>query len=104
MKILLKLAWRNVLRNKRRTVLSGLAVGITLASLIFVDGIYIGMLQSMIETATDSFLGQGQIHASGFRDTLEVEKTIHNSRELSLPSWNLSVVDSSGSAPAATAT
>jgi ABC-type lipoprotein release transport system permease subunit len=82
MKILLKLAWRNVLRNKRRTVLSGLAVGITLASLIFVDGIYIGMLQSMIETATDSFLGQGQIHASGFRDTLEVEKTIHNSQDV----------------------
>ena len=82
MKILLKLAWRNVLRNKRRTVLSGLAVGITLASLIFVDGIYIGMLQSMLRTSTDSFLGQGQIHAAGFRDTLEVEKTIHNSQEV----------------------
>ncbi len=79
MKLLWKLAWRNVLRNKRRTVLSGIAVGITLASLIFLDGIYIGMLDSMIRTATDTFLGQGQIHAEGFRDTLEVEKTIHDS-------------------------
>ncbi len=80
MKLLMKLAWRNVLRNRRRTVLSGIAVGITLASLIFLDGIYIGMLESMIGTATDTFLGQGQIHAAGFRDTLEVEKTIHDSK------------------------
>ncbi|GBE06616.1 MAG TPA: ABC transporter permease [Nitrospirae bacterium] len=82
MKLLLKLAWRNVLRNKRRTVLAGLAVGIALASMIFIDGLYIGMLESMIRTATDTFLGQGQIHAEGFRDTLEVEKTIHNPEEL----------------------
>ncbi len=82
MKLLMKLAWRNVLRNKRRTVLSGIAVGITLASLIFIDGIYIGMFDSMIRTATDSFLGQGQIHAAGFRDTFDVEKVINNSRDV----------------------
>ena len=80
--ILLKLAWRNVIRNTRRTVLSGLAIGITLACLIFIDGIYIGMLGSMIRTATDSLLGQGQIHADGFRDTIEVEKTIINVNDI----------------------
>jgi ABC-type lipoprotein release transport system permease subunit len=80
--ILLKLAWRNVIRNTRRTVLSGLAIGITLACLIFIDGIYIGMLESMIRTATDSLLGQGQIHADGFRDTIEVEKTIINVNDI----------------------
>jgi ABC-type lipoprotein release transport system permease subunit len=80
--ILLKLAWRNVIRNTRRTVLSGLAIGITLACMIFIDGIYIGMLESMIRTATDSLLGQGQIHADGFRDTIEVEKTIINVNDI----------------------
>jgi ABC-type lipoprotein release transport system permease subunit len=80
--MLLKLAWRNVLRNKRRTVLSGLAVGVGLAAMIFVDGLYKGMLESMIRTATDTFLGQGQIHAEGFRNTLEVEKTINNSEDI----------------------
>lgn len=82
MKMLLKLAWRNVLRNKRRTILSGMAVGITLASLMLIDGLYIGMIKSMIGTATDTFLGHGQIHAEGFSDTLEVEKTINNSDEV----------------------
>ncbi|MDO8281868.1 MAG: FtsX-like permease family protein [Thermodesulfovibrionia bacterium] len=82
MKILLKLAWRNVLRNKRRTFLSGTAVGITLASLMLIDGLYIGMIKGMISTATDTFLGQGQIHAKGFSDTLEVEKTINGSEDI----------------------
>ncbi|MBU0479957.1 MAG: ABC transporter permease [Proteobacteria bacterium] len=76
MGMLLKLAWRNMFRNKRRTFLSGLAVGMGLASMIFVFGVYDGMLKSMIRTATDSFLGEGQIHALGFRDTNEVELTI----------------------------
>lgn len=82
MKMLLKLAWRNVLRNKRRTILSGIAVGITLASIMLIDGLYIGMIKGMIGTATDTFLGHGQIHAEGFSDTLEVEKTINNSDEV----------------------
>jgi ABC-type lipoprotein release transport system permease subunit len=82
MKMIVSLAWRNVLRNKRRTLLSGIAVGITLASLIFVDGIYIGMIDSMTRTATDTFLGQGQIHGRGFRDTLEVEKIINKSGDI----------------------
>ncbi|MBI4826340.1 MAG: ABC transporter permease [Nitrospirae bacterium] len=82
MKILLKLAWRNVLRNKRRTFLSGMAVGITLASLMLIDGLYIGMIKGMISTATDTFLGQGQIHAKGFSDTLDVEKTIDGSEDI----------------------
>jgi ABC-type lipoprotein release transport system permease subunit len=82
MKLLLKLAWRNVLRNKRRTLLSGMAVGITLASLMLIDGLYIGMIDSMIRTATDTFLGQGQIHAENFSDTLDVDKTINGSVEM----------------------
>ena len=82
MNILIQLAWRNIFRNKRRTLLSGLAVGIGLASMIFVLAVYEGMLDSMIRTATASFMGEGQIHAHGFRDTQEVELTIHNYPEV----------------------
>jgi ABC-type lipoprotein release transport system permease subunit len=82
MKLLIRLAWRNIMRNRRRTLLSGLAVGIGLASMIFVDALMDGMIESMIRTATDTFLGHGQIHAEGFRDTFEVEKTIKNSSSL----------------------
>ena len=74
---LIKLAWRNIFRNKRRTVIAGIAIGIGLASLIYVDALWIGMEQNMIRTATASFLGDGQIHHEGFRDTQAVEQTIY---------------------------
>jgi len=74
----IKLAWRNVLRNKRRTILAGIAIGIGLAALIFTDAVIIGMEQNMVRSATSSFLGEGQIHQAGFRETLEVDKTIKN--------------------------
>ncbi len=78
MLFLFKIAWRNIFRNIRRTVLASLAIGIGLAALIFTDAMMIGMIESMIRTATDTFLGQGQIHSEGFRSTLEVEKTVNN--------------------------
>ena len=76
MLLLIKLAWRNMFRNARRTALASLAIGVGLAGLIFTDALMIGMVESMIRTATDSFLGHGQVHAEGFRTTLEVEKTV----------------------------
>jgi ABC-type lipoprotein release transport system permease subunit len=72
----LKLAWRNILRNKRRTFIAGTAIGLGLAALIFTDALYIGMENHMIYSATSSFLGEGQIHHEDFRETLEIEKTI----------------------------
>lgn len=75
--IFIKLAWRNLFRNKRRTFIAGIAIGIGLASLIFVDALMIGMERNMVKTGTSSFLGEGQIHRKGFRDTQEVEMTIN---------------------------
>ena len=82
MLLLIKLAWRNSFRNRRRTFLAGLAIGIGLAALIFSDAIIIGMGRSMVRTATDTFLGQGQIHLKGFRETIEVEKVIEDGHSL----------------------
>ncbi len=66
MLLLIKLAWRNMFRNTRRTALASLAIGVGLAGLIFTDALMIGMVESMIRTATDTFLGHGQVHAEGF--------------------------------------
>ena len=74
--ILIKLAWRNILRNKRRTLIASIAISIGLAALIFSDAFMIGMMDNMIKTATASFIGDAQIHRQGFRDTLEVSMTI----------------------------
>lgn len=74
--ILVKLAWRNIFRNKRRTLIAATAIGIGLAALIFIDALMIGMTENMVRTATASFLGDAQIHREGFRDAQEVSLTI----------------------------
>ncbi len=78
----LKLAWRNLLRNKRRSFMTGIAIGMGLAALIFVDALIIGMERNMIKSATDSFLGEGQIHRQGFRETQDLALTIRQFPEV----------------------
>ncbi len=82
MRIYLKLAWRNLFRNKRRSFIAGTAIGIGLASLIFVDALMIGMEENMVKSATSSFLGEGQIHREGFRETGDVELTINHLNDI----------------------
>ena len=80
--ILIKLAWKNILRNKRRTLIAATAISIGLAALIFLDALMIGMEENMVRTATASFLGDAQIHREGFRDEQEVTLTIQNIDEV----------------------
>jgi len=75
--IFIKLAFRNMLRNKRRSLIAGTAIGLGLASLIFVDALMIGMERNMIESATSTFLGDGQIQRKGFRSTLQPDLTVN---------------------------
>jgi ABC-type lipoprotein release transport system permease subunit len=76
MSLYAKLAWRNIFRNKRRTYITGTAIAIGLAALIFLDALYIGMAGNMIASATASFTGEGQIHARGFLDSRDANLTI----------------------------
>lgn len=55
MMLFLKLAWRNLFRNKRRTLLAGLMIGLGLAAMITTDAIAIGTIDNMISSATDTF-------------------------------------------------
>ena len=70
---LFKLAWRNNLRNKRRTFLVSLMVGLGLAALIFVDGMSIGMADNIVKAATSTFLGHAQIHRQEFRNSNDID-------------------------------
>jgi ABC-type lipoprotein release transport system permease subunit len=77
-----KLAWRNVFRNKRRTIIAGIAIGVGLAALIFTDALMQGMKTNMIQSATAAYSGQGQIHRRGFRTTEQVELTINDADQV----------------------
>ncbi len=78
MSMYFKLAWRNLFRNKRRTLIAGIAIGVGLASLIMTNALTLGMKDNMIATATSSFLGEGQIHRQKYRETGDVDLTIND--------------------------
>ncbi len=80
--LLLKLAWRNLFRNTRRTLLSGLAIGVGLAALIFGDGYMQGMINGMVQTATATLPGEAQIHHEGFRKSMDVELTVSHGQDI----------------------
>ncbi len=76
-----KLGFRNIYRNKRRTIITCAIMGLGLAALIFGDAFLRGLNENMITSVTSSFIGDGQIHRKDFLKTREVDKTIENSQQ-----------------------
>ncbi|MCY4403053.1 MAG: ABC transporter permease [Candidatus Poribacteria bacterium] len=74
--MILKIAFRNIFRQKRRTILTALAmiVGFTLSSLFigWSDGIY----SNIISTFTRNRIGHIQVHTEGYRARPSIYKTI----------------------------
>ncbi|MCP4155582.1 MAG: ABC transporter permease [bacterium] len=78
----MKLAWRNLFRNKRRTIIASIAISIGLAALITGSATTRGMVTNIIKSATTSFLGEAEIHHNEFRESQEIEKTIQNAERV----------------------
>jgi ABC-type lipoprotein release transport system permease subunit len=64
----IKLAWRNMWRNWRRTLIAAVAIVLGLILLIFMDALMKGSDQAIFGNAVRLYGGNVQIHAPGFRD------------------------------------
>lgn len=71
-----KLAFRNLFRNTRRTILTSLLISSSLIVLILVDGLMHGMTNVMVGGITHTLEGEAQVARKGFRNDFEVEYTI----------------------------
>ena len=69
----LKLAWRNLFRNTRRTSLTCVLLSCSLVALILVDGMVLGMVEVMVGGITHTLAGEAQVNKKGFRDSYESE-------------------------------
>jgi len=65
---MIKLAWRNIWRNWRRTGIATIAIVLGLLLLVFMDGLYGGYDEAVFANAVRLYGGNLQIHAPGFRD------------------------------------
>jgi putative ABC transport system permease protein len=66
--MLIALAWRNVLRNRRRSAITISSIAIGLAAMIFLWGFTDDMNRQMVENSTRYFAGDVQIHLRGYHD------------------------------------
>ena len=76
--MLLKIAWRNVWRNKRRSFITIAAIFIAVLLAIFLRALQLGMYDNMINNVVGSYSGYVQLHSKGYWD----DKTIDNAFEV----------------------
>ncbi|HJN52979.1 MAG: ABC transporter permease [Pseudomonadales bacterium] len=77
-----RLAYRNLFRNTRRTVLTCLLISCSLAALMLVDGLIIGMLKVMVDTTTKTFAGEAQVHRQGFLDSFDSDLYMSDTKSI----------------------
>jgi ABC-type lipoprotein release transport system permease subunit len=77
MKEIIKIAWRNLWRNRRRTLITVASIFFALILALFMRSMQLGSYDSMIENAVRTSTGYIQIHANGYWD----DKSINNSFE-----------------------
>ena len=68
MSTLIKIAWRNVWRQRRRTILIAVAMGVTMSLLVFYDGLIVGFEQAIYGNAIQLMGGNIQVHAPGYSE------------------------------------
>ena len=64
MKLYFRLAWRNVWRHRRRTLIIVLAMGLTLSMMMMYDGLVDGFNQAIYGNAIKVLGGNIQVHAA----------------------------------------
>ena len=71
MMLYLRLAWRNIWRHRRRTLIVFLSIGMGMALMMFYDGFVAGFQQAIYANAVKVLGGNIQIHAEGYQQDMD---------------------------------
>ena len=74
--IVAKLAWRNLWRNHRRTVVMVSAIAVGVWAMIFMTALMHGMVNEMVVDGIRALPGHVQMHHPGFRDDPGINKLL----------------------------
>lgn len=76
MTLYLRLAWRNIWRHRRRTLLVALAIGLSLALMMMYDGIVAGFSDAIYANAVKVLGGNIQIHTPSGQNGTKLNKLV----------------------------
>ncbi|CUT01763.1 ABC transporter permease [Candidatus Chrysopegis kryptomonas] len=82
MKFFLKFAWRNIWRNKRRTLITILAVMFATSLTVVMRGLQLGSYAYFIRTIAGDYSGYIQIQRAGYKDDPSLRKTFHFTEDI----------------------
>jgi len=76
--MILKIAWRNIWRNQKRTLITTLSISGALFLIILMRSMQFGFYDNIINTIVQSYSGYVQVHANGYWD----KQSVNNSMEV----------------------
>ena len=79
---MIRLAWRNLQRNKSRTWLTAGGIGFSVLLVSFAMSMQSGSYEIMIDSATRYFSGHGQVSDASYFDQPRFERTVLNAAAL----------------------
>jgi ABC-type lipoprotein release transport system permease subunit len=82
MNLVLRLAWRNLWRQPRRTWLTTGAMVFSNVLLVFMISLQFGMYRLMIENSLQAFTGHMQVQAEGYKDDQKMRQTVPSVADL----------------------
>jgi len=82
MNTLIKMAWRNIWRNKRRTILTMFSIFLAVFLSLITRSMQIGSYANMIDNAVKFSTGYIQIHKSGYWENKSINETFAYTEEI----------------------
>mgnify|MGYP005829621129 CR=1 FL=1 len=82
--MIFKIAWRNIYRNKKRSLITITSIFAALFLIIFMRALQFGFYDNLIKTVVESYAGYVEVHAKGFWDNHDLAAAA----ELYMNTWS----------------
>ena len=80
--MILKIAWRNIYRNKKRSLITITSIFAALFLILLMRALQIGFYDKLIETVVESYAGYVEVHADGFWDNQNLDNSMEVDQRL----------------------
>ena len=80
--MIFKIAWRNIYRNKKRSLITITSIFGALFLIILMRALQFGFYDKLIETVVESYAGYVEVHADGFWDNQNLDNSMEVDQSL----------------------